>query len=197
MVLAVLSVLALSFVYSSARVATDANAAGPMPIGLAQTAQATTGTITGVVTDEASKQPIEGAQVIPVGETVGTVTNVDGRYLLLNVPAGEHEIRVVLLGFAQQSHTVTVTAGKTATTDFTLNASAVQLSRLVVNSIAGTARLEWERGAYCEIRPANPHPGREPALAVEQARRVPRWCSNGLRHEQQRRSVEAQRSGAA
>ncbi|MCH7563927.1 MAG: von Willebrand factor type A domain-containing protein [Gemmatimonadetes bacterium] len=119
-----------------------------MPIGLAQTAQATTGTITGVVTDEVSKQPIEGAQVIPVGETVGTVTNVDGRYLLLNVPAGEHEIRVVLLGFAQQSHTVTVTAGKTATTDFTLNASAVQLSRLVVSSIAGMARLEWERGAY-------------------------------------------------
>ena len=107
----VLSLLALSLVYSSTRGVTLAYTATRGAGGLAQTVQATTGTITGIITDEVSEQPIEGAQVSVVGETVGTLTNADGRYVLLNVPAGEHEIRVVLPGFAQQSHTVTVTAG--------------------------------------------------------------------------------------
>ncbi|GMR12929.1 MAG: hypothetical protein BMS9Abin29_1124 [Gemmatimonadota bacterium] len=147
-VVTVLALLALSLVSSSATVVNDVNAAPSMPGGSAQPAQATTGRITGLITDEGSKEPIEGAQVILVGRTTGTLTNADGRYLLLNVPAGENELRVVLPGFLPQSHTVTVTAGKTATTDFTLEASAVPLSALVVSSIAGKVRLELERGAY-------------------------------------------------
>ncbi len=143
----VLSLLVLSLIHQPAWGVTDAFAAAATLGGMAQTANATTGRITGVITDGVSKQPIEGARVSLVGETIGTLTNAAGRYFLLDVPPGEHEIRVVLPGFALQSHTVTVTAGETATTDFTLEASAVPLSQLVVSAIAGDVRLEVERGA--------------------------------------------------
>ncbi len=176
-VVTAISLLVFSLVHSPARGVTHANAATSRPGGLALTAQATTGRITGVITDEVSGHPIEGAQVILVGETVGTLTNADGRYLLLNVPAGEHTIRVVLPGFVQQSQTVTVTAGETAASDFTLKASAVPMSHLVVSSIAEKTRLELERGAYgalkssqkIRIRGANRRrlPSNEPAVYLD------------------------------
>ncbi|MFV2008039.1 MAG: von Willebrand factor type A domain-containing protein, partial [Longimicrobiales bacterium] len=147
-VVTILSLLVLSLVYSSAGVVTRASAATTAYGGLAQTVRATTGRITGKITDEASKQPLEGVQVSLVGETVGSLTNAAGRYLLIDVPVGEREIRVVLPGFAQQSRTVTVTAGQTALKDFTLKASAVPLASLVVSSIAGNVRLEVERSVY-------------------------------------------------
>jgi Ca-activated chloride channel homolog len=147
-VVTALSLLALSLVHSSAGVVTHASAATTAPGGSAQTERDTTGRITGIITDGASKMPLEGVQVSLVGERVGTLTNAAGRYLLIDVPVGEQALRVLLPGFVQQSHTVTVTADQTTTTDFTLKASAVPSASLVVSSIAGDVRLEVERGTY-------------------------------------------------
>ena len=71
-----------------------------------------TGTITGTVTD-ASGQVLQGAQVHIPARQLGTLTNEQGRFILLNVPAGEHTVRSQMLGYASQEQTVTVGAGAT------------------------------------------------------------------------------------
>lgn len=105
------------------------------------------GSITGQVVIEGSGAPIAGAQVVLVGTGAGQITNQDGRYLLPNVTAGEQQVRVTLIGYAQAAQTVTVGAGETAVADFTLRESAVELDALQVNVLTGQQARGREIGA--------------------------------------------------
>lgn len=74
-----------------------------------------TGQVTGIVREAKTNHAIANAQVFIRGTRMGSVTARDGRYLILNVPPGRHELRVEMIGYAQpQTTSVTVTAGATA-----------------------------------------------------------------------------------
>jgi hypothetical protein len=76
------------------------------------------GSITGQVVDQATQRPLQGAQVIIAGTTLGTITNAQGRFLIPNVPTGTREVRVSLIGYQAPPQTVTLAAGQTATVNF-------------------------------------------------------------------------------
>ena len=63
----------------------------------AASAQGQTGTITGTVVGEAG-QPLPGAQVGLVGTGLGTATNTNGKYTIVNVPAAQYRIRAQMIG---------------------------------------------------------------------------------------------------
>ena len=100
----------------------------------------TTGQVSGRVTNATTGEPLAGAQVVIQGTTIGTMANPQGRFLILNVPAGTHTIEVTRLGYAYQSMQVTVGAGETAVADFPLRTEAINLDELVVTGTAGSAR---------------------------------------------------------
>ena len=85
-------------------------------------------------------RPMVSAQVFIAGTRMGTLTNSEGRYLILNVPAGTHEVRVTLIGFSPGSVTVTVEPGGTTTADFNLTESAIALEGIVVTGTAAEVR---------------------------------------------------------
>ncbi len=62
----------------------------------------TTGKISGVVTNKDDGEPLVGVNVLVIGTTLGAVTDIEGRYSILNVPVGEHELRASCLGFQTQ-----------------------------------------------------------------------------------------------
>lgn len=95
-------------------------------------AVAQTGTVTGQVTDAASGRPLESAQVYIEGTALGTLTNSAGRYLFVNAPPGSVVVIAELVGYRSASETVTVAAGQTATVDFGLSVTAIQLDQIVV-----------------------------------------------------------------
>ena len=66
------------------------------------------GTITGVVTDAASKAPIASAQVQIVGTTRGATTGDDGRFRIAGVRAGSYQVRVLRLGYQASAQPATV-----------------------------------------------------------------------------------------
>jgi TonB-linked SusC/RagA family outer membrane protein len=100
-----------------------------------------TGTIRGVVQDAGTQQPIPAAQVVVEGLRLGGVTDAQGRFLILNVPAGEHVVRVEILGYAASSVTVTVAAGATATANIRVVSEAIALQEVIVTGVAeGTRR---------------------------------------------------------
>jgi hypothetical protein len=102
-----------------------------------------TGRIVGLVTDASSMPPLNGVQVFIPGTSYGTLTNQEGRYLLLNVPAGSHTIRALVIGYAASETTVNVAAGETVTLDLSLSVSAVALDEVVVTGQGReTARRE-------------------------------------------------------
>lgn len=92
------------------------------------------GSITGILTDQDTGQPLVNAQVSVVGTRLGTMTNQQGRYLLTGVEAGSHQVRINLIGYSQAMQQVTVQAGQTATVDFTLAVTAIGLDELVVTA---------------------------------------------------------------
>jgi TonB-linked SusC/RagA family outer membrane protein len=107
---------------------------------------AQTGTITGVVTDAQTGEALVGAQMVIPGTNIGALTNQTGRYLILNAPVGQIQVRAIIIGFGQQTQTVTVTAGGTATADFQLGVSAIQLEGVVVNTVTGRDQRVRELG---------------------------------------------------
>ena len=50
----------------------------------------TDGTIRGRTTSNTDGQPLPGVQIYIADEGIGTVSDIDGNYLLLNVPVGSH-----------------------------------------------------------------------------------------------------------
>jgi len=66
-----------------------------MSIGLA-VAQVTK--VTGVVIDADTDEPIIGASVLVKGTTIGTITDIDGKYEISNIPAGSKSLMISFVG---------------------------------------------------------------------------------------------------
>jgi iron complex outermembrane receptor protein len=94
-------------------------------------AQDATGTIRGRVVDAASQQPLSSVNVVIVGTTRGAVTQADGSYLLVNIPAGTQTVRASRIGYTPSTQAVSVAAGGSASADFSLQAQAVVLGEVV------------------------------------------------------------------
>jgi TonB-linked SusC/RagA family outer membrane protein len=104
------------------------------------------GTITGVVTDQATQQPVPGAQVVVVGTQRGSMTDQDGRFSIAGVPPGSYDVRARRVGYAPGVQRVTVAAGATATATFALATSATTLDEVVVNAVTGQEQRRVEVG---------------------------------------------------
>ena len=61
---------------------------------------ATTGAISGVITDTQTGEPVVGATVMVLGTSLGASTDVDGRYTIINVPVGTYTLQVSSVGYA-------------------------------------------------------------------------------------------------
>ena len=93
-------------------------------------AQGQTGSITGVVVDSASRQPLAGVTVI-VGD-VRTRTAPDGGFTMTGINAGDRTVRAIFIGYAATTRTVNVATGATARITIEMAARAVALSEMVV-----------------------------------------------------------------
>lgn len=98
------------------------------------------GTVTGGVTDAASQRTLGSVQVHLVGTGLGTLTRDNGRFIILNVPAGTYTLRAERIGYELAEAEVVVTAGGTVQQDFVIQAQALGLDEIVVTGTAGAAR---------------------------------------------------------
>ncbi|MGH7481265.1 MAG: TonB-dependent receptor domain-containing protein [Longimicrobiales bacterium] len=99
-----------------------------------------TGSVTGSVVSAETGQPMAGVQLVVVGTNVGTVSTSEGRYLLTGVPVGEQTIAARSIGYTAEEVEVTVPSGGSATADFELRASAIELEGMVVTGTAIAAQ---------------------------------------------------------
>ena len=61
---------------------------------------AVTGKITGVLTVAKTGDPIIGASITVEGTELGAISDVDGRYIVLNVPVGTYTLLISSVGFS-------------------------------------------------------------------------------------------------
>jgi len=103
----------------------------------AQSLAAQQGTVTGRVTDRQSGQPLSSVQVFISSNSMGAITQQDGRFLLLNVPAGTYSVSAQLIGYVAVTQEVIVVGGATVVQDFGLTQSALGLDEIIVTGTPG------------------------------------------------------------
>ncbi len=110
-----------------------------------------TGRITGRVVDGTSGAPLGEVQVFLDGTGLGTLSRQDGRFLILNVPAGSYTLKAERVGQKTISQQVDVAGGQTAEVDLAMETEALGLDEIVVTGTAGAARRREVGNSIAQI----------------------------------------------
>ena len=96
-----------------------------------------TGSISGKITDNSSNEELIGANIIVVGTTIGTSTDLDGKYQIKGLQPGKYSIKVSYISY--QSITVgniDVKTNQSAIVDISLTSASTELDEVVVTAEA-------------------------------------------------------------
>lgn len=88
------------------------------------------GTVKGTIKD-ANSSPLIGATVVQEGTTNGTVTDIDGNFML-KIPSGEQKVTASYIGYSNQTQTVTIPEGGVVEVNFILVEDAFALDEAIV-----------------------------------------------------------------
>lgn len=116
-----------------------------VPLGTAYSQTAQTGTLAGTVTDASNNQPLPAATVLVVGTNNGSVTDLEGRYVVNGVEAGRQKIKVSYVGYRSRVFEVTIKPNGVNKLNVALKQTAVRGKTVVV-----TAQREGQEQAIAQ-----------------------------------------------
>ncbi len=142
-------------------------------------------TVTGVVTSAEDGEPVIGASVIVPGTGLGTVTDIDGKFTIANVPATAHKVRASFVGMTtaevnisakmnivlssddQLIDEVVVTAYGTSTKgSFTGSAGVVKADKLELRQVSDVSNALAGAVAGVQIQSSNGQPGTSASVRI-------------------------------
>ncbi len=116
-----------------------------------------TASISGKMTDSKG-EPLPGATVQIEGTTVGTITDIDGIYILGDLEPGTYMIAYTYVGYKKLVESVTLTAGQKFTKDVVMMEDALLLDETVIVGY-GTKRVKDLTGSVTAITTKDFQPG--------------------------------------
>lgn len=91
------------------------------------------GKIVGKVVDKTTQEPLLGVNVILLGTYIGAATDLEGDYIIVNVPVGVYSIQASMVGATKITKTdVVVSSGQTTRVDFELEEATTTLGQEIV-----------------------------------------------------------------
>jgi outer membrane receptor for ferrienterochelin and colicin len=95
----------------------------------------TTGKIVGRITDSATKEPLVGVNITILDTRLGASTDMDGNFVILNIPPGKYKVKVSSVGFKPiVFENVNIVVDRTVELNAELEATAVQVGELIVEA---------------------------------------------------------------
>jgi hypothetical protein len=124
----------------------------PMVSSLAQT-----GIITGIVVDQSTQEPLPAANIQILGSTLGASTNTEGRFAIVGVPYGTHQVKASIVGYETVVLAdIVVAAARAVDLRFELDESAIALEGVEVRANyfqrSPDAPVSVQKLSYEEIR---------------------------------------------
>jgi len=101
-----------------------------------------TGSIAGRVIDATDNSPLYGTNILLLGTSMGTTTDIDGRYRLTGIPQGNVTVIYRYIGYRSDTVKVRVVEGKTIIIDVKLKPEVIEGQEIVV-----TAQLSGQAAA--------------------------------------------------
>ncbi len=94
------------------------------------------GSLNGRVYDKSTKDPLIGANVLISGTTMGSASDIEGKYFIRNVPAGKYTLTVSYIGYNPQSVEVIVADNRIVEQDFYLEPKALEGQTVLITAQA-------------------------------------------------------------
>ncbi len=92
-----------------------------------------TGKIIGIITDKQSKVPLIGANLTVQGTTLGAASNVDGEFVIHNIPPGTYSVNASIIGYAPREYkNVKISADLTTELSIELSVNVVEADEVVI-----------------------------------------------------------------
>jgi hypothetical protein len=103
----------------------------------------TTGKISGKVTDSETGEVLPGINIIIEGTTLGAASDIDGVYIINNIPPGRYTVIASGVGFQKKRFIdVRVRADFTTQLDFTIGTESITTEEVVVQAQAEMVRKD-------------------------------------------------------
>jgi TonB-dependent starch-binding outer membrane protein SusC len=122
-------------------------------LGFGFMAHSQTGRVTGIVTDRTTGETLPGASVLVEGTTIGTVTDMNGRYEF-SAPAGNVTLVASFLGYNTMPRQVNVPAGGSLNVNFDMSSDITMLEEFIVIGY-GVQRREDATGSIAVVGEAD------------------------------------------
>ncbi len=91
------------------------------------------GKIVGKVIDKKTREPLPGVNIILKGTTIGSATDINGSYVILNVPPGSYDVLAKMVGYQTvEQKDVKVVSGLTTNLNFEISMQSVNLQEVTV-----------------------------------------------------------------
>jgi len=94
------------------------------------------GRIQGFITDATTNDVLQGANVIFEGTSIGTATDLDGAYLITDIPPGSYTVSVSYIGYQSMSFTIEVEEDQSINRNISMNAVVLEGEEIVVTAQA-------------------------------------------------------------
>lgn len=94
------------------------------------------GSVKGRIVDRDNGDPLPGANVVVQNTSIGLSADLDGKFILRNVPEGKQTLKVSYIGYVSVTREVTVPEDGTLEEDFRLVAQAIAGETIVVTAQA-------------------------------------------------------------
>ncbi|HTD39474.1 MAG TPA: TonB-dependent receptor [Mucilaginibacter sp.] len=98
------------------------------------------GTLSGTITDKADGKPIPGASISIPDLRIGTVSDINGKYFLGQLPKGVYLVQISFVGYATFNQRVDLT--KTTKLDAVLQTSAIEASEVVITGVSKATEIK-------------------------------------------------------
>jgi outer membrane receptor protein involved in Fe transport len=109
----------------------------------------TSGKISGTVTTAATGEPLVGLNITIEKTTMGTITDDNGEYSIINVPPGTYRLRASMLGYEPMViQDLVVSVNRTTIADFKLKEGVIEEKEVVVT----VERIQQKRDQTSSIR---------------------------------------------
>lgn len=141
--------------------------------------------ITGTVLSKSDNSTVVGASVLIVGTNVGTITDLDGKFTITNVPANAKEVKISFIGMTTQTlplrsnmtvflendtqqldEVIVVAYGTAKKSSFTGSASLVKSDKLETKPTTTITDALVGAVSGVEVSTANGQPGSEPNIYI-------------------------------
>lgn len=95
----------------------------------------TTGKLSGSAKDSQTGEPLVGANVIIVGTDFGAATNVEGNFVILNIPPGNYSVKISYIGYQERLiNDVQIVVDQTTQLPAELNPESIQVEEVIVTA---------------------------------------------------------------